>query len=52
MRELAELIAVQQRRAIRPTLPVNTQTRISESLVQKQRKIERKQRQRREWEDL
>jgi hypothetical protein len=51
LQELAEQIAVQRRRAMRPTLPVNMQARISESLAERQRKIERKRRQRRDWED-
>jgi len=44
-------IETQRRRALRPTLPVNAQTRVSESLVEKKRRLYRKRRQRREWED-
>ena len=50
--ELAEKIAVQRRRTLRPTLPVNTQSRVSESLVDKKRRLEKKRRQRGEWENL
>jgi hypothetical protein len=42
-------IEAQRRRALRPTLPINAQARVSESLVEKRRKLERKRRQRREW---
>ena len=49
---LAEKIAVQRRRALRPMVPVNTQARVSESLAEKRRKDERKRRQRKEWEEL
>jgi hypothetical protein len=52
LKELKEKIAVQRRRAQRPTLPVNTQTRISESLVEKKRRLEKKRRQRHDWENL
>ena len=52
LKELEEKIAIQQRRALRPTLPVNTQTRVSDSLVERKRKLEKKSRQRREWENL
>ncbi|HXW50986.1 MAG TPA: hypothetical protein VEJ41_03255 [Candidatus Acidoferrales bacterium] len=48
---LQERIETQRRRALRPTLPVNAQARVSETLVEKKRKIERKRRQRRDWED-
>jgi len=50
--ELAKKIAVQRRRRLRPTLPVNTQTRVSESLVEKKRRLEKKRRQRGEWENM
>ena len=52
LKELAGKIAAQRRRALRPTLPVNTQVRVSESLIEKRRKLEKKSRQRRDWEDL
>ena len=48
---LQERIEKQRRRALRPTLPVNAQARVSETLVEKKRKIDRKRRQRRDWED-
>ncbi len=49
---LQEKIEAQRRRALRPTLPVNTQARVSETLIEKKRKLERKRRQRRDWEHL
>ncbi|MBV8263200.1 MAG: hypothetical protein JOY87_05170 [Candidatus Eremiobacteraeota bacterium] len=52
IQELADSIAIQRRRAMRPTLPTNAQARISESLAEKRLKVERKRRQRGEWEDL
>ena len=50
--ELRNKIAAQRRRALRPTLPVNSQVRVSESLVERRRKLESKRRQRADWEDL
>lgn len=50
LKELEEKIATQRRRAVRPTLPVNTQVRVSESLVERKRKLEKKRRQTGEWE--
>jgi len=52
LEELARKIVAQRKRALRPTLPVNTQTRVSETLVEKRRKIERRSRQRRDWENI
>jgi hypothetical protein len=52
IQELADAIAVQRRRVMRPTPPTNTQARVSESLAEKRLKLERKRRQRGEWEDL
>ncbi|MDQ6768176.1 MAG: hypothetical protein M3Z41_10245 [Candidatus Eremiobacteraeota bacterium] len=52
LKELEEKIAAQRRRALRPTLPVNTQARVSETLVEKKRRLERKRRQQRDWENL
>ena len=52
LKELQEKIGVQRRRALRPTLPVNTQARVSESLIERKRRLEKKSRQRRDWEDL
>ena len=49
---LEKRIEAQRRRAIRPTPPVNSQTRVSESLVERKRKLDKKSRQRRDWEDL
>lgn len=52
IRALQEKIEAQRRRALRPTLPVNTQARVSETLVEKKRKLERKRRQRQDWDHL
>jgi len=52
LKELEEKIATQRRRALRPTLPVNSQARVSESLVERKRKLEKQRRQRRDWENL
>jgi hypothetical protein len=52
VRELQEKIEVQRRRALRPPLPVNAQARVSENKVEAQRKLDRKRRQRKEWENL
>lgn len=52
LKQLEDKIEVQRRRAARPTIPVNTQARVSESLVERKRRLEKKSRQRREWENL
>jgi hypothetical protein len=49
--EIKERLELQRRRAARPMLPVNTQARISESLVERRRKLDRKRAQRKDWED-
>ena len=51
LKELEEKIATQQRRALRPTLPVNTQARVSESLVERKRRMAKRLRQRGGWEE-
>jgi hypothetical protein len=51
LKELEDKIATQRRRALRPTLPVNTQARVSDSLVERKRKLEKKQRQSGGWEE-
>jgi hypothetical protein len=45
-------IETQRKRAQRPTLPVNTQARVSESLVERKRREERRRLQKRDWENL
>ncbi len=50
--ELKEKIEVQRRRAMRPTLPVNAQTRVSESLVERKRRAEKKRIKRADWDEL
>ncbi len=52
LKELARKIATQKRRAQRPVLAVNTQVRVSETLVERKRKLERKRLQRRDWENI
>lgn len=49
--EIKQKLEVQRRRAARPTLPVNTQVRVSETLVERRRKAERKRKQRRDWDE-
>lgn len=50
--EVREKIDIQLRRAARPALPVNTHAPVSDSLVEKKRKLEKKSKQRKEWERL
>jgi hypothetical protein len=50
--QIKEKLEVQRRRAARPTLAVNTQARVSETLAERKRKLERKRAQRREWDEL
>jgi hypothetical protein len=47
---IKQRIEAQRRRAARPQLPVNTQARISESLIERKRKLDRKRAQRRDWD--
>lgn len=47
-----EKLEVQRRRAARPMLPVNTQAQVSETLVERKRKLERRRAQRKDWESL
>jgi hypothetical protein len=47
-----EKLEIQRRRAARPMLPVNTQARVSETLVERKRKHERRRAQRKDWESL
>jgi hypothetical protein len=49
--ELERRIEVQRKRAARPTAPVNTHASVSKSLVEKKRSLERKSRQRKDWEE-
>jgi hypothetical protein len=48
---IVDKIEAQRRRAARPTLPVNSQARVSETLAERRRKAERKRKQRRDWEE-
>jgi len=49
---LKKKIEQPRRRHERPMLPVNTQVRISETLIERKRKEERKRRQHRDWDEL
>jgi len=48
--EIERRIEIQRKRAARPTTPVNTHASISKSLVEKKRSLDRKARQRKDWE--
>ena len=50
--EIERKIEVQRRRAERPTLPVNTHAPVSKSKAEKRHSLERKARQRRDWDDV
>jgi hypothetical protein len=49
---LQQKIETQRRRTLRPTLPVNAHAPVSETRVEKERKLERRRRQRRDWDEL
>lgn len=49
--EIKEKLDVQRRRAARPMLPVNTQARVSETLAERKRRLDRKRAQRKDWEE-
>ena len=48
--ELRSKIELQRRRAVRPTLPINTHAPVSKSLQEKRLALERKARQKRDWD--
>ncbi|HLN47746.1 MAG TPA: hypothetical protein VK216_05725 [Magnetospirillaceae bacterium] len=50
--EIKEKLVTQRLRAARPTLPVNSQARISETLAERKQKLERKRAQRKDWENI
>ncbi len=50
--EIKQKIEAQRRRAVRPTLPVNTQVRVSETLAERKRKAERRRKQKRDWDEI
>ena len=50
--EVKQRIETQRRRRKRPMLPVNTQVRVSDTMIARKRKEERKHRQRRDWDAL
>ncbi|MBV8172841.1 MAG: hypothetical protein JO219_13020 [Candidatus Eremiobacteraeota bacterium] len=43
-------LETQRRRAARPTIPVNTHARVSETLAERKRKAERRRAQRQDWD--
>jgi hypothetical protein len=49
--EIKQKIEAQRRRAARPTLPVNTHVRVSETLAERKRKSERRRKQLRDWDE-
>jgi hypothetical protein len=50
--EIKKKIEAQRRRAARPTSPVNTHVRVSETLIERRRKLERRRRQLRDWDEI
>jgi hypothetical protein len=51
LREIKEKIIVQQRRAQRPALPVNSHAQISKSKLERERQLARKRARRGEWDE-
>jgi hypothetical protein len=51
LRDLAQKIQEQRRRAARPALPVNAHAPVSKSLREKKESLERKRAQRKQWEE-
>lgn len=49
--QIKRRIEAQRRRAARPDLPVNTHAQVSESLIERKRKLDRKRAQRRAWDE-
>lgn len=50
--EAKRKLEAQRKRAARPVLPVNTQARVSESMMERKRREERRRIQKRDWENL
>jgi hypothetical protein len=48
--ELKERLKKQRLRAARPTIPVNTHARVSETLIERKRKSDRRRAQRQDWD--
>ena len=48
--EIARRIEIQRKRAARPTTTVNAHATVSKSLAEKKRSLDRKARQRKDWE--
>jgi hypothetical protein len=51
LREIKEQIMVQQRRALRPALPVNSHAQVSKSRLERERQLARKRTRRGEWDE-
>jgi hypothetical protein len=51
LREIVEKIAIQQRRAQRPALPVNSHAQVSKSRLERERQLARKKAHRGEWDE-
>ena len=51
LREIKEQIAVQQRRALRPALPVNSHKQVSKSRLERERQLALKRARRGEWDE-
>lgn len=51
LREIVEKISIQQRRAQRPALPVNSHAQVSKSRLERERQLARKRAHRREWDE-
>ena len=49
--EIERRIEVQRKRAARPTPPVNAHASVSKSLAEQKRSLDRKARQRKDWEE-
>ncbi len=45
-------LEIQRRRAARPTLPVNAHAQVSETLIERKRRLEKRRVQKRDWENL
>ena len=51
LREIKEKIVVQQKRAQRPALPVNSHVQVSKSKLERERQLARKRARRGEWDE-
>jgi hypothetical protein len=51
LREIKEKIVIQQKRAQRPALPVNSHSQISKNKLERERQLARKRARRGEWDE-